>query len=59
MAEDTSQVGAPVDEEPKSPEQIRREIEDTRQDLGDTAAALAEKTDVKTDRKSTRLNSSH
>jgi Protein of unknown function (DUF3618) len=29
------------------PEQIRKEIEETRQELGDTVAALAEKTDVK------------
>jgi hypothetical protein len=32
----------------KSPEQLRAEIEDVREDLGDTAAALAAKTDVKT-----------
>ena len=31
----------------RSPDQIRAEIEQTRRDLGDTAAALAEKTDVK------------
>ena len=31
----------------RTPEEIRREIEETRQDLGDTAAALAAKTDVK------------
>lgn len=29
------------------PEQLRREIESTRADLGDTVAALSEKTDVK------------
>ena len=29
-------------------EQLRSEIEDLREDLGDTAAALAAKTDVKT-----------
>jgi hypothetical protein len=29
-------------------EQLRDEIEDARRDLGDTAAALAAKTDVKT-----------
>jgi ElaB/YqjD/DUF883 family membrane-anchored ribosome-binding protein len=34
-------------EEEKSPEQLRAEIEDVREDLGDTAAALAAKTDVK------------
>jgi ElaB/YqjD/DUF883 family membrane-anchored ribosome-binding protein len=31
----------------QSPEEIRREIEATREELGDTVAALAEKTDVK------------
>jgi alanyl-tRNA synthetase len=31
----------------KDPEEIRREIEDTREELGDTVAALAAKTDVK------------
>jgi uncharacterized protein DUF3618 len=41
---------APTDTAPAaqpSPEQLRAEIEDTRQDLGDTVAALAHKTDVK------------
>jgi uncharacterized protein DUF3618 len=57
MDKDKSEVGAPVAEdeaareqsvnEQKSPEQIREEIEETRQELGDTAAALAAKTDVK------------
>ncbi len=31
----------------RSPEQIRAEIEETREQLGDTIEALAEKTDVK------------
>ncbi len=31
----------------KSPEEIRRDIEQTREELGDTVEALAEKTDVK------------
>jgi hypothetical protein len=35
------------DTDTRSPAQIRAEIEQTRRDLGDTAAALAEKTDVK------------
>jgi ElaB/YqjD/DUF883 family membrane-anchored ribosome-binding protein len=48
MGQDEGQVGAAVDSEQKSPEQIRREIEETREELGDTAAALAAKTDVKT-----------
>jgi ElaB/YqjD/DUF883 family membrane-anchored ribosome-binding protein len=47
MGQDKGQVGAAVSAESKDPEQIRREIEDIRHDLGDTAAALAAKTDVK------------
>jgi len=39
-----TQAGA---QEPKSADQIRAEIEDTREQLGDTVEALAEKTDVK------------
>ncbi len=31
----------------KSPEELRREIDQTREELGDTVEALAEKTDVK------------
>jgi ElaB/YqjD/DUF883 family membrane-anchored ribosome-binding protein len=33
--------------EPKSPEELREEIEHTREELGDTVEALAAKTDVK------------
>jgi methyl-accepting chemotaxis protein len=33
--------------EEKGPEEIREEIEETREELGDTVAAVAEKTDVK------------
>jgi chromosome segregation ATPase len=33
---------------PEDPAELRDDIERTRQDLGDTVAALAEKTDVKT-----------
>jgi ABC-type transporter Mla subunit MlaD len=48
MGEDKSQVGATVSgEQEKSPDEIRHEIEQTREQLGDTAAALAAKTDVK------------
>lgn len=47
MGQDKSQVSTPVGDQQKSPEELRREIEETRQDLGDTAAALAQKTDVK------------
>jgi ElaB/YqjD/DUF883 family membrane-anchored ribosome-binding protein len=46
MGQDKGQVGTPVENE-KSPDEIRRDIEDTREQLGDTAAALAAKTDVK------------
>jgi len=37
-----------ADDQDKSAAQLRAEIEDVRDDLGDTAAALAAKTDVKT-----------
>ena len=33
--------------EQKGPEEIREEIEETREELGDTVAAVTEKTDVK------------
>jgi ElaB/YqjD/DUF883 family membrane-anchored ribosome-binding protein len=36
-----------VTEEQRSPEEIREEIEETRKELGDTAAAVAQKADVK------------
>jgi ElaB/YqjD/DUF883 family membrane-anchored ribosome-binding protein len=50
MGEDPGQVGAQRvgEEETKSPEQLRAEIEADRQELGDTVEALAAKTDVKT-----------
>jgi Skp family chaperone for outer membrane proteins len=35
------------DEANRTPEQVRAEIEETREQLGETVAALAEKTDVK------------
>jgi ElaB/YqjD/DUF883 family membrane-anchored ribosome-binding protein len=35
------------DDEQRSPAEIRRDIEETREQLGDTAEALAGKTDVK------------
>lgn len=38
----------PEERHDKSPEQIRAEIEQTREDLGDTVETLAAKTDVKT-----------
>jgi ElaB/YqjD/DUF883 family membrane-anchored ribosome-binding protein len=47
MGEEQGQVGTSVENDQKSPEELRREIEETRQDLGDTAAALAEKTDIR------------
>jgi ElaB/YqjD/DUF883 family membrane-anchored ribosome-binding protein len=39
--------GSPTGSEEKSPEEIRAEIGETREELGDTVAAVAEKTDVK------------
>lgn len=39
-------VSAETDEQ-KSPEEIRREIDQTREELGETVEALAHKTDVK------------
>jgi ElaB/YqjD/DUF883 family membrane-anchored ribosome-binding protein len=39
--------GSPTGAEEKSPEEIRAEIGETREELGDTVAAVAEKTDVK------------
>jgi chromosome segregation ATPase len=48
MGEDQGQERAQlVDDQDKSAAQLRAEIEDVREDLGDTAAALAAKTDVK------------
>jgi ElaB/YqjD/DUF883 family membrane-anchored ribosome-binding protein len=46
MGQDQGEVGA-VTNEQNDPEAIRRDIEQTREELGDTAAALAAKTDVK------------
>jgi hypothetical protein len=50
MGEDPGEVGARrVDEdEGKTAEELRAEIEETREDLGETVEALAAKTDVKT-----------
>jgi uncharacterized protein DUF3618 len=51
MGEDPGAVSASAvgadGQTPEDPEQLRAEIERTREDLGDTVAALAEKTDVK------------
>lgn len=38
-------------EQDKSPEELRRDIDQTREQLGDTVEALAEKTDVKSQAK--------
>jgi ElaB/YqjD/DUF883 family membrane-anchored ribosome-binding protein len=54
MGEDQGAVSTSVTESrtaaqtPDDPRQLREDIERTRQDLGETVAALAEKTDVKT-----------
>jgi Protein of unknown function (DUF3618) len=48
MDEDARAAGTPVESgEPRSPEQIRADIEQTREQVGDTVEALAAKTDVK------------
>ena len=46
MGEDPSTTGTTVNEG-NEPEELRREIEATREELGDTVAALAAKADVK------------
>jgi Protein of unknown function (DUF3618) len=46
MGQDPS-AGRTTVSEPRDPEQLRAEIETTREELGDTVEALAEKTDVK------------
>ena len=50
MGEDARAGGAQVTDEDttRDPQQIRRDIEYTREDLGDTVEALAQKTDLKT-----------
>jgi ElaB/YqjD/DUF883 family membrane-anchored ribosome-binding protein len=53
MGEDQGAVSASVTDQsgagqtPDDPQELRADIERTREDLGDTVAALAEKTDVK------------
>jgi len=47
MGQDPSQGRTAVDNEQSTPEELRREIAQTREELGETAAALAGKTDVK------------
>jgi Protein of unknown function (DUF3618) len=50
MGEDARTGGTQVTEEgtAREPQEIQRDIESTRRDLGDTVEALAERTDVKT-----------
>jgi hypothetical protein len=45
--EEREAVGGDESGEQRSPEEIRRDIDHTREEVGDTAAALAEKADVK------------
>lgn len=52
MTTDESENTADAVGEPKSPEEIRAGIEQTREQLGDTVEALAEKADVKSQAKS-------
>jgi ElaB/YqjD/DUF883 family membrane-anchored ribosome-binding protein len=51
MDQEPRTAGAPVEpadqQERRSPEEIRADIDETRQEVGETVAALAEKTDVK------------
>ena len=47
MGTDPSAAGAPLGADMRSPEEIRESIAQTREELGDTVAALAAKTDVK------------
>jgi ElaB/YqjD/DUF883 family membrane-anchored ribosome-binding protein len=54
MDQDQSAAGPELSDVPeRTPEQVREEIEQTRGELGDTVAALAEKTDVKAQAKQT------
>jgi chromosome segregation ATPase len=46
MGQDARADGSAVTQE-REPQEIRKEIEDTRHELGDTVASLAEKADVK------------
>lgn len=46
MGQDPS-PGRATMSEPRDPEELRAEIEETRRELGDTVAALSAKTDVK------------
>ena len=52
MTDDETANGTDSGHEPKSPEEIRAEIEQTREQLGDTVEALAEKTNVMAQAKS-------
>jgi hypothetical protein len=47
MDEGTRTSGPAVENEQRDPEEIRSDIEQTREELGDTVEALAAKTDVK------------
>ena len=47
MDEATRTGGPVVDDDKRGPEEIRADIEQTREELGDTVEALAAKTDVK------------
>jgi hypothetical protein len=47
MDEESRAPGEELTETKRTPDQVRDEIEQTRRELGDTAAALAEKADVK------------
>jgi gas vesicle protein len=47
MDQEPRDAGQELEDQERTPEQVREEIEETRAELGDTVAALAHKTDVK------------
>jgi ElaB/YqjD/DUF883 family membrane-anchored ribosome-binding protein len=47
MSDTSQQKDKQTDGQTREPEEIRADIEQTREELGDTAAAVAEKADVK------------
>jgi ElaB/YqjD/DUF883 family membrane-anchored ribosome-binding protein len=53
MGQEPGTSGSAVSVEARDPDKIRREIEATRQELGDTIEALAEKTDLRAHAKHT------
>jgi ElaB/YqjD/DUF883 family membrane-anchored ribosome-binding protein len=52
MDKEESQGSTPVNYEQRSPEEIREDIEQSREELGDTVADVADKADIKKQAKS-------